>query len=227
MIVRIASGGARLNSRMQVRKEIVIDTYNVHTQSHYLFLHHIMPLFGRKTKHAEDALQARNNEANATQASGAGGNQDASNISNGGSSGGPTANRDRQSNDPTATNGPVNASNVGNDTGSGAGRELGGTHAGDTHGAYGEGINQTEGGGIAGSNNYTGSKHLDTHHGSSALREHGLRLEREAEALHNQSAEIAEAERLEQEAREHRERAVASGADPIYRQPGTAPHDLD
>lgn len=48
---------------------------------------------------------------------------------------------------------------------------------------------------------------------SAASREHGLRLEREAEALHGQSAQIAEAERLEQEAKEHRERAVASGAD--------------
>lgn len=47
--------------------------------------------------------------------------------------------------------------------------------------------------------------------GSAALREHGLRLEREAEMLHSQSAEIAEAERLEQEAKEHRERAVAAG----------------
>ncbi|CAL1708097.1 unnamed protein product [Somion occarium] len=50
--------------------------------------------------------------------------------------------------------------------------------------------------------------------GSSALREHGLLREREAEVLHAQSQELAEAERLEQSALEHRERAVAVGADP-------------
>lgn len=47
--------------------------------------------------------------------------------------------------------------------------------------------------------------------GSATLREQGLKLEREAATFHSQSAEVAEAERLEQEAREHRERAVASG----------------
>ena len=38
--------------------------------------------------------------------------------------------------------------------------------------------------------------------------------EREAQDFHAQSAELAEAERLEQEAREHRTRAVAQGSSP-------------
>ena len=43
------------------------------------------------------------------------------------------------------------------------------------------------------------------------MRELGLQREREAQAIYAQSQEIAEAERLEDEAREHRERAVAAG----------------
>lgn len=35
--------------------------------------------------------------------------------------------------------------------------------------------------------------------------------EREAEALHSQSKELAEAERLEQAAKEHRDRATSGG----------------
>lgn len=61
-----------------------------------------------------------------------------------------------------------------------------------------------------------------THHhagqaslGSAALREQGMLRDREAQNLHAQSEELAEAERLEQQAREHRERAVAQGAHPM------------
>lgn len=47
--------------------------------------------------------------------------------------------------------------------------------------------------------------------GSAALRGLGLQREREAQEIYAQSQEIAEAESLEEEAREHRERAVAAG----------------
>lgn len=43
------------------------------------------------------------------------------------------------------------------------------------------------------------------------MREQGMLRDREAQNLHAQSEELAEAERLEQQAREHRERAVAQG----------------
>ena len=47
--------------------------------------------------------------------------------------------------------------------------------------------------------------------GSAALREQAMLRDREAQNYQAQSAELAEAERLEQKAREHRERAVAQG----------------
>ena len=47
--------------------------------------------------------------------------------------------------------------------------------------------------------------------GSAALREQAMMRDREAQNFQAQSKELAEAERLEQQAREHRERAVAQG----------------
>ncbi|KAJ3490915.1 hypothetical protein NLI96_g1074 [Meripilus lineatus] len=56
--------------------------------------------------------------------------------------------------------------------------------------------------------------------GSAALRELGLQREREAKEIYAQSEEIKEAERLEEAAREHREKAVAAGAHPTYKELG-------
>ncbi|KZV72742.1 hypothetical protein PENSPDRAFT_733366 [Peniophora sp. CONT] len=65
--------------------------------------------------------------------------------------------------------------------------------------------------------------------GSSALKNRGLEKEQEANAIKAQSAELAEAERLEREAMLRRERAVAHGAHPENRhlggQTGTAALD--
>jgi hypothetical protein len=47
--------------------------------------------------------------------------------------------------------------------------------------------------------------------GSNALKAKGLEKEREANALNFQSSELAEAERLEREAKMRRERAVGHG----------------
>ncbi|KAL4245104.1 hypothetical protein ABKN59_009673 [Abortiporus biennis] len=62
--------------------------------------------------------------------------------------------------------------------------------------------------------------------GSSAIREQSLRKEQEAKALQSQSEDIMEAERLEQAAREHRERAFAAGAHPANRELGAGNHLL-
>ncbi|KAI0716679.1 hypothetical protein C8Q76DRAFT_725183 [Earliella scabrosa] len=56
--------------------------------------------------------------------------------------------------------------------------------------------------------------------GSQALKEKGFQKEQEAGAFKMQSAEIAEAERLEKEALMRRERAVAHGAHPENRHLG-------
>ncbi|KAI0370500.1 hypothetical protein BV20DRAFT_1052267 [Pilatotrama ljubarskyi] len=56
--------------------------------------------------------------------------------------------------------------------------------------------------------------------GSQALKEKGFQKEQEAGAFKMQSAEIAEAERLEKEALMRRERAVAHGAHPDNRHLG-------
>ena len=56
--------------------------------------------------------------------------------------------------------------------------------------------------------------------GSQALKERGFQKEQEAGAFKTQSAEIAEAERLEKEALMRRERAVAHGAHPDNRHLG-------
>ncbi|KAI0760317.1 hypothetical protein C8Q74DRAFT_1372214 [Fomes fomentarius] len=56
--------------------------------------------------------------------------------------------------------------------------------------------------------------------GSQALKEKGIQKEQEASAFTQQSAEIAEAERLEKEALMRRERAVAHGAHPDNRHLG-------
>ncbi|TFK81759.1 hypothetical protein K466DRAFT_327594 [Polyporus arcularius HHB13444] len=61
---------------------------------------------------------------------------------------------------------------------------------------------------------------LGTLVGSQALKEKGMQKEQEAGAFKQQSAEIAEAERLEKEALLRRERAVAHGAHPDNRQLG-------
>ncbi|KAI0812266.1 hypothetical protein BC629DRAFT_1589056 [Irpex lacteus] len=50
--------------------------------------------------------------------------------------------------------------------------------------------------------------------GAASLREQAMVHDREAQNLQAQSKELAEAEALEQKAREHRERAVAQGAHP-------------
>ena len=47
--------------------------------------------------------------------------------------------------------------------------------------------------------------------GAASLREQAMLRDREAQNFHAQSRELAEAEALEQKAREHRERAVAQG----------------
>lgn len=52
--------------------------------------------------------------------------------------------------------------------------------------------------------------------GSQALKEKGIQKEQEAGAFTQQSAEIAEAERLEKEALMRRERAVAHGECPYH-----------
>ncbi|TCD59891.1 hypothetical protein EIP91_011214 [Steccherinum ochraceum] len=192
-----------------------------------------MPLFGRKTKHAEDANQARKDEGHAAHSNSAADNNDQYNAGNGNpGSGLNTDAAAQQQGGPNRTGGHQAAG-----AGAGAGGEYDGTHNRDSGGTGRRGFDEpqdTRARGSAG-NNY-GDNQQQTRasgpgsqsggaaqHGSSGLREHGLRLEREAENLHQQSAEIAEAERLEQEAREHRERAVAaggtSGADPIHRQP--------
>ena len=59
--------------------------------------------------------------------------------------------------------------------------------------------------------------------GSSALKNRGLEKEQEANAFKAQSAELAEAERLEREAMLRRERAVAHGAHPDNRHLGGQP----
>ncbi|VDB88800.1 unnamed protein product [Peniophora sp. CBMAI 1063] len=59
--------------------------------------------------------------------------------------------------------------------------------------------------------------------GSSALKNRGLEKEQEANAFKAQSAELAEAERLEREAMLRRERAVAHGAHPENRHLGGHP----
>jgi len=51
---------------------------------------------------------------------------------------------------------------------------------------------------------------------SSSLKAKGEEKEREAQQVKMQSAEIAEAERLERDARARRERAVAAGAHPDH-----------
>ncbi|KAJ7149608.1 hypothetical protein C8R46DRAFT_1044023 [Mycena filopes] len=56
--------------------------------------------------------------------------------------------------------------------------------------------------------------------GSKTLQAKGLEKEREAQAMKVQSGELAEAERLEQEAGQRRERAVAHGAHPDNRHVG-------
>ncbi|KAI0703677.1 hypothetical protein C8T65DRAFT_741282 [Cerioporus squamosus] len=61
---------------------------------------------------------------------------------------------------------------------------------------------------------------LGTLVGSQALKEKGFQKEQEAGAFKQQSAEIAEAERLEKEALMRRERAVAHGAHPENRHLG-------
>ncbi|GJE95836.1 hypothetical protein PsYK624_120260 [Phanerochaete sordida] len=87
--------------------------------------------------------------------------------------------------------------------GTGAGTGMGGGRTHHHHGATGAGTGQ---GGQQGG-----------HLSSAALREQALLKEREAQDFHAQSAELAEAERLEQEAREHRTRAVAQGAHPSHK----------
>ncbi|KAL4263804.1 CsbD-like domain-containing protein [Pleurotus pulmonarius] len=56
--------------------------------------------------------------------------------------------------------------------------------------------------------------------GSSALKAKGLQKEQEANSIKLQSQELAEAERLEAEARTRRERAVAHGASPEHQNLG-------
>lgn len=65
--------------------------------------------------------------------------------------------------------------------------------------------------------------------GSQALKERGYQKEQEANMFKAQSAEIAEAERLEKEALQRRERAVAHGAHPDNRHLGgiNAPRNRD
>ncbi|KAF7426345.1 hypothetical protein PC9H_008713 [Pleurotus ostreatus] len=58
--------------------------------------------------------------------------------------------------------------------------------------------------------------------GSSALKAKGLQKEQEANSMKLQSQELAEAERLEAEARTRRERAVAHGASPEHQHLGGA-----
>ncbi|KAF9500695.1 hypothetical protein BDN71DRAFT_1037628 [Pleurotus eryngii] len=58
--------------------------------------------------------------------------------------------------------------------------------------------------------------------GSSALKAKGLQKEQEANSMKLQSQELAEAERLEAEARTRRERAVAHGASPEHQYLGGA-----
>ncbi|KAI0066889.1 hypothetical protein BV25DRAFT_1987980 [Artomyces pyxidatus] len=60
--------------------------------------------------------------------------------------------------------------------------------------------------------------------GSTALQARGNEKEQEANAFKQQSREIAEAERLEREAMQRRERAVAQGAHPENRQLGGPGH---
>ncbi|KIP08497.1 hypothetical protein PHLGIDRAFT_127001 [Phlebiopsis gigantea 11061_1 CR5-6] len=91
------------------------------------------------------------------------------------------------------------AAGVGGGAGTGAGTE---THHGHVHGHYGAG-------GGAGAMV-----------GSAALREQAMMRDREAQNFQAQSKELAEAERLEQQAREHRERAVAQGAHPMNKNLG-------
>ncbi|KAF8162471.1 hypothetical protein K438DRAFT_1775904 [Mycena galopus ATCC 62051] len=56
--------------------------------------------------------------------------------------------------------------------------------------------------------------------GSKSLQAQGLQMEQEARGMKIQSQELAEAERLEQEAARRRERAVAHGAHPDNRHVG-------
>ena len=61
-----------------------------------------------------------------------------------------------------------------------------------------------------------GVGHGGGHVGSAALREQAMLRDREAQNFQAQSQELAEAERLEQQALEHRERAVAQGGSRPY-----------
>jgi len=63
-------------------------------------------------------------------------------------------------------------------------------------------------------------KAIGTLVGSNALKAKGLQKEQEATAIKSQGRELAEAERLEQEAILRRERAVAHGAHPQNRHLG-------
>ncbi|KAK7685206.1 hypothetical protein QCA50_011569 [Cerrena zonata] len=105
---------------------------------------------------------------------------------------------------------------------------VGGTGVGSS-GAAGAGSAMASGGAerIYDPNDYTpnpnkggAGKFVGAAVGSAALKEQALLKEREAEVLSAQSQALAEAERLEQAAMEHRERAVADGAHPANKELG-------
>ncbi|KAH8107823.1 hypothetical protein BXZ70DRAFT_1060505 [Cristinia sonorae] len=163
-----------------------------------------MPLFGRKTKYAEDAHQAKSGQAH-----------DPRDTTTG--------------KDGTLEHRMPGGMDIGDshsNSGLGAGDKLGNNSdiQGLRSGVRGSNPDNRGdgqfGSGLTPEMNPAG---VNSQISSATLREEGVRLEREAEALHKQSAEVAEAERLEQEAREHRERAIASGANPIHRQPMAGP----
>lgn len=80
----------------------------------------------------------------------------------------------------------------------------------------------TSGGGSAKALEGKIEKGLGSLVGSTTLKAKGMEKEREAEMLKIQAAELEHAEGLESQARQARERAVASGADPHHRHLGGA-----
>jgi len=110
---------------------------------------------------------------------------------------------------------------------------MGGGMQSDMPGSYNQGSNPQSGGAFGNQQIQHPQQQHQHHHGlggggtgvgSAALREQGVLKEREASTMHAQSKELGEAEALEQAARDHRERAVAAGADPANRELGGGLH---
>ncbi|KAI0093455.1 hypothetical protein BDY19DRAFT_427246 [Irpex rosettiformis] len=85
----------------------------------------------------------------------------------------------------------------------------------------------TEGTGMTGHRHHPHVQQQGPVVGAAPLREQAMMHDREAQNVSAQSKELAEAEALEQQAREHRERAVAQGAHPHNKYLGGNPATAD